>query len=103
MGNPLIPSEDGTLLTNVAGKQLISQAVTVGTSAVKIGGVNPRTVVIFQNLSAGIIYMGGSDVTTANGIMLHNTIPNSFDCLSDMDLYLISDTVSQDVRFAEAI
>lgn len=101
--NDLIHSPDGEKLTNVAAKQIISQAVTVGLTPVKIGGINARTVLIFQNLSSGVIYMGGSNVTTANGIRLPNTSPQSFDILSGLDLFLVSDTTDQDVRFAEAI
>ena len=101
--NDLIHSPDGEKLTNVAALKIIGQAVTVGLTAVKIGGVNARTVLLWRNTSAGAMFWGGSDVTTANGMPFPNDTTQSFDCLSGLDLYLISDSADQNVRFVEAI
>ncbi len=101
--NDLVPSPDGTILHNVVTKQIKNQAVTVGVTAVLIGGTNARSLLLFQNLSAGVMYFGDVNVTTATGIQFANTVINSLDCLGGIDIYFISDTAGQDIRFAELI
>ncbi len=101
--NDLVNSPDGTKLHNVVTKQIKNQSVTVGTSAVLIGGSNARNLLLFQNLSSGVMYFGDVNVTTANGIQFANDTINSLDCLGGIDIYFISDTAGQDIRFAELI
>lgn len=49
---------------------LSSAAVTVSTSATPLhtGSVQPGRVVVYNNDATATLYVGGSDVTTSNGI-----------------------------------
>lgn len=76
-------------------------AVTVGTSAVVIAAADDRESILIQNLGAADIYIGGSAVTTANGIKVVAS-GGTLTLDSCAAIYGISGSAGNDVRFLEA-
>jgi hypothetical protein len=80
-----------------------SDSLTVGTSAAVIySGDADGSVVSVRNLGTGVVYVGGSDVTIANGFPLDSGVSASVDLAAGEKLYAVSDA-DQSVRiFASA-
>ncbi|MBI4720823.1 MAG: hypothetical protein HY770_06310 [Chitinivibrionia bacterium] len=72
---------------------------TVGIAAVEIVPGRSRRSVIVQNLSTNDVYVGGSGVTTANGIKI---IPGaSATIYTSASVYAIASGAGSDVRYLE--
>ena len=56
-----------------------------------------------ESVSNGVLYIGGADVTVANGLPVTPNVVNAFDMFSQCDLYAISDVAGQKVRIFEAM
>jgi hypothetical protein len=93
---------DITQQTDGAYSLVVSTAKTVGTAAVLLAQASRRRFLVLQNLSAGAVYIGGSGVTTANGIRLSGALPMAVPVVDGCAVYAISDTAAQDVRILEA-
>ena len=96
----------GVSLPNAACYRVKTKTLTVGTAAavlLQCATDNRRNVLVVQNTSGGILYIGGSDVTTANGIKLSAGQIMSLDFLSQCEVWAVSDTAAQDVRVLEAV
>jgi hypothetical protein len=78
---------------------ITTTAVSVGTSAVLLSGASgPRERLIVQNLHASqILYVGGSDVTTSNGIRIAAGEAREFENLVGA-VYGIASGATTDVR-----
>ena len=101
-----LPRDAGQNLSQfVAANRIKTKAIVVGTSAVLLETSSgaARITLMFQNLSGGTCYIGGSDVTTANGLKVPNGVPMALDCFSQCPVYIIADAAAQDVRVAEVI
>jgi hypothetical protein len=72
-------------------------ATQITTAATRLRG---RRKVIVQNLGSGVAFLGGSDVTTANGLGLASGERLELDVLDFGDIYVISDSTA-DVRILE--
>lgn len=59
---------------------------------------SPGKVLIQNRHASNIVYYGGSDVTTANGIGIPAGGTASFDLLPGDDIYLVASAASTDVR-----
>lgn len=80
-----------------------SQAVTVSTSAVKLPATSMegrRSILIFDNSTTIDLYIGGSDVTTTNGIPITAKSTITIDANEDVDVYGIA-SESINVRVLE--
>jgi len=96
----------GVSLPNAACYRVKTKTLTVGTVTavlLQCATDNRRNVLAVQNLGAGAVYIGGADVTTANGILIPNGAITALDFLSQCELYAVSDTAGQDVRVLEAV
>jgi hypothetical protein len=86
---------------------VVSTGVTVGTditvvSAATAGTYDYQRYVYCQSGTGGAAtYVGGSDVSAANGILLSETNNAVFELKSDDVLYAISDTVGAVVKVVE--
>lgn len=80
---------------------ITTTAVSVGTSAVLLSGASgPRERLIVQNLHATqTLYVGGSDVTTANGLRINAGEAREFENLVGA-VYGVASGVTTDVRVA---
>lgn len=75
-------------------------AVTVGTSAVVIAAADDRESILIQNLGAADIYVGGSSVTTANGVKV-TASGGTLTLYTCAAVYAISGSAGNDVRYLE--
>jgi hypothetical protein len=82
---------------------VVSTGVTVGTSITAVSGPAISSKVVYlQSGTAGVLtYVGGSDVSAANGILLSETNNAVFQTNADDTLYCISDTVGAVVKVVE--
>jgi hypothetical protein len=80
-------------------------STTVGTTLTKLpayGQLFARRAVVIYNNSANTIYVGGSDVTVANGIPVPAaSYSNIFDAGYNMIVYGIAATANNDIRVME--
>lgn len=109
----VLPSDQAAIPTNST-QQTISGTITstqktVGVSAVRatVAGTAPsatRKKLIVKNsgTNSGSVYIGGSGVTTANGMQFVGPDRMEF-ILDSSDYYLVSDTASQTVEIIEVI
>lgn len=77
-----------------------SQAFTVGTTAVQLvtTSVNARQISLHV-VGAGTVYIGGSDVTSANGMLTEkNAVPYTFTLPANNELWAITASGTEDVR-----
>jgi len=86
---------------------VVSAGVTVGTSITEVssataGMYNYDRYVYLQSGTAGAAtYVGGSDVSASNGVLLSETINAVFELKADDTLYAISDTEGAVVKALE--
>ena len=80
-----------------------STGVTVGTSITEVSGVYEYNKFVYlQSGTAGAVtYVGGSDVSASNGILLSETNNAVFQTKADDVLYAISDTAGAVVKVLE--
>jgi hypothetical protein len=80
-----------------------SAGVVVGTSitAVSLPFTYNKFVYLQSGTAGAVTYVGGSDVSAANGILLSETNNAVFQTLADDTLYCISDTVGAVVKVLE--
>ena len=80
-----------------------SNGVTVGTSITEVSGVYEYNKFVYlQSGTAGAVtYVGGADVSAANGILLSETNNAVFQTKADDVLYAISDTEGAVVKVLE--
>ena len=105
--NEFLRDTDGTLRWGmVIRKTLLQQALTVGTTAIKLptSALSDRIgLVIVNNSTSGqILYIGDATVTTANGIPLYprQSIPIAIE--DDVEVYGISSAADADIRILES-
>jgi len=82
---------------------VVSTGVTVGTSVTEVSGpfVNSKFVYLQSGTAGAVTYVGASDVSAANGILLSETNNAVFQTNADDVLYAISDTVGAVVKVLE--
>jgi len=90
-----IQSKVGTI--QASGLTVVADAVHVAGPATRLRG---RRQLMIQNLGAGILYVGDSTVTAADGVRVASGDTLTLDVLDVGDIYAISDGVS-DVRVVE--
>lgn len=80
-----------------------SNGVTVGTSITEVSGVYEynKYVYLQSGTEGAVTYVGGADVSAANGILLSETSSTVFQTKADDVLYAISDTVGAVVKVLE--
>lgn len=80
-----------------------SSGVTVGTTITKVSSADSATKLVYlQSGTAGAVtYVGGSDVSAANGILLSETNVTVFQSYQDDAFYAISDTADAVVKVLE--
>lgn len=81
---------------------LSATQVTVGTTATKVCGARatPRKVT-FVNLGTTDVFLGGSAVTTSNGVLLVGTKGASLTLETSADIYAIVTAATQAISVAE--
>jgi hypothetical protein len=76
-----------------------SSAVTVGTTAVLVvASDDTHRTVYLHHESNQAIYIGGSDLTTANGLHMKKSQTMTFVVPSKQTLYAIADLAGQELR-----
>lgn len=80
-----------------------STGVTVGTSITSVSGpfISSKVVYLQSGTAGALTYVGGSDVSAANGILLSETNNAVFQTNADDTLYCISDTAGAVVKVVE--
>ena len=80
-----------------------STGVTVGTAITAVSGpyINSKIVYVQSGTEGAVTYVGGSDVSASNGILLSATNNAVFQTDADDVLYAISDTVDAVVKVLE--
>jgi len=80
-----------------------STGVTVGTSITSVSGpfISSKVVYLQSGTAGALTYVGGSDVSAANGILLSETNNAVFQTNADDTIYCISDTVGAVVKVVE--
>jgi len=80
-----------------------STGVTVGTSITEVSGpfISNKLVYLQSGTTGAVTYVGGSDVSASNGILLSETNNTVFQTNADDSLYAISDTVDAVVKVLE--
>jgi hypothetical protein len=83
-----------------------SRAITVSTSLTPLPDevlANRRSLIVFNNSAATTIYIGGSDVTSSNGLpVLAQTYSPAIDAGSKLIVYAVTASSTADVRVLEA-
>tara|TARA_R110000796_G_scaffold195825_1_gene312378 strand:- start:3 stop:263 length:261 start_codon:yes stop_codon:yes gene_type:complete len=80
-----------------------STGVTVGTAITEVSGkfLNGKIVYLQSGTSGAVTFVGGSDVSAANGVLLSETNNAVFQTNADDILYCISDTAGAIVKVLE--
>ena len=80
-----------------------STGVTVGTAITEVSGpyISSKLVYLQSGTEGALTYVGGSDVSAANGILLSETNNAVFQTNADDSLYCISDTAGAVVKVVE--
>lgn len=79
---------------------MISTAYTVSTTPVQLvtSSVNARQISIHA-IGTGVIYLGGSTVTAANGMLTEkNAVPFTFTLPANNELWAVTATGTEEVR-----
>lgn len=78
-----------------------NKAVTTTRSVVVAASPNWRTVLIHV-LGAGTVYLGGSDVTSSNGLLTEkNAVPLQVEIPANEALYAVTGSGSENLRILE--
>ena len=80
-----------------------SVGVTVGTAITEVSGpfISAKLVYLQSGTSGAATYVGGADVSAANGVLLSETNTTVFQTNADDALYAISDTAGAVVKVLE--
>lgn len=80
-----------------------STGVTVGTTITEISGpyISSKLVYLQSGTEGAATYVGGSDVSASNGILLSETNNAVFQTNADDSIYAISDTAGAVVKVLE--
>ena len=80
-----------------------STGVTVGTAITEVSGpfISAKLVYLQSGTSGAATYVGGADVSAANGVLLSETNTTVFQTNADDALYAISDTAGAVVKVLE--
>ena len=80
-----------------------STGVTVGTAITEVSGPSIASKLVYLQSGTGgaATYVGGSDVSASNGILLSETNNAVFQTNADDSLYAISDTAGAVVKVLE--
>ena len=84
---------------------LANSAASVTTTAAEVlaSPLSGRREVTIQNEGNSAVYLGSSaSVTSANGVKISKNSSATFEFGEDIDIFMIADSGSQDVRFLEA-
>jgi hypothetical protein len=82
---------------------VVSTGVTVGTSITAVSGpaISSKIVYLQSGTEGALTYVGGSNVSAANGILLSETNNAVFQTNADDTLYCKSDTAGAVVKVLE--
>lgn len=101
----MIPTPVTNININPLRGLVATTAVTVTTTPTKLPGnaqANRRALVAYNNSAATTIYIGGSDVTSANGMVVPaGTASPSFDIGPNVLVYAVTSSGTADVRVME--
>ena len=77
-----------------------SRSYSVSTTRVKIVGAdNINRTIYLHTLGSGVVYIGGDDVTAANGMLTEkNAVPFEFFLPASEELYAITASGTEEVR-----
>ena len=80
-----------------------STGVTVGTAITEVSGpfISSKLVYLQSGTEGALTYVGGSDVSASNGILLSETNNAVFQTNADDSIYAISDTAGAVVKVLE--
>tara|TARA_R110000824_G_scaffold116426_1_gene267845 strand:+ start:1405 stop:1812 length:408 start_codon:yes stop_codon:yes gene_type:complete len=84
-------------IVQASGLTVVADAVHIAGPTTRLRG---RRQLLIQNLGAGVLYIGGSTVTVADGVRVASGDTLTLDVLDVGDIYAISSAVS-DVRVLE--
>lgn len=101
----MIPQPVTSININPLRGFVATTAVTVGTTATRLPGTsqaNRRALVAYNNSASTTIYVGGSDVTTTNGMVVPaGTATPALDIGPNVLVYAVCSSGSADVRVME--
>lgn len=101
----MIPQPVTNININPLRGLVATTAITVGTTPTRLPGTsqtNRRALVAYNNSASTTIYVGGSDVTSVNGMVVPaGTASPSFDIGPNVLVYAVCATGSADVRVME--
>ena len=82
---------------------VVSTGVTVGTAITEVSGpfISSKLVYLQSGTEGALTYVGGSDVSASNGILLSETNNAVFQTNADDSIYAISDTAGAVVKVLE--
>ena len=82
-----------------------SSGVTVGTAITEISGPSIRSKFVYlqSGTEGAATYVGGDDVSAANGVKLSETNTTVFQTNADDSLYAISDTAGAVVKVVQVL
>lgn len=82
---------------------VVSNGVTVGTEITQVAAAerNSKYVYLQSGTAGAATYVGGSDVSASNGILLSETNVTVFQSFQDDALYAVSDTAGAVVKVLE--
>ena len=82
-----------------------SSGVTVGTAITEVSGPSVRSKFVYlqSGTEGAATYVGGDDVSAANGIKLSETNTTVFQTNADDSLYAISDTAGAVVKVVQVL
>lgn len=82
---------------NTAAVDVTSSATEIITAAT--GTAQRPATILLQNQGSTVVYLGGADVSTSNGIQLKAEAALSLDLLAGETLYGITGGATQEVRY----
>ena len=84
---------------------MISRSVTVTTTRAQVFAASPNWRTIYLHVTGnGIVYLGGSDVTSSNGFLTEkNAVPFVFTLPAGETLYAVTASGTEDLRIMEPI
>jgi hypothetical protein len=84
---------------------MISNTVTVTTTAALVVASSQswRTIYIHV-IGTGVVYLGGSDITTANGLLTEkNAVPLMLEIPAGEELWALTDTGTENLRIMKPL
>lgn len=82
-----------------------STGVTVGTAITEVSGPSVRSKFVYlqSGTEGAATYVGGSDVSASNGVLLSETNTTVFQTNADDSLFAISDTAGAVVKVVQVL